>query len=313
MRSMQAIVTSLILALLAGQSLLARASDPQNPPASAKEKLAADAALTEIELNGWRLQQYIRAVDAQLGKPFKVVDDGREHWRAYRLDDEAYMVFLVHDDWPSYIQSIQLTGVTRKMLPFRGLMLGDPVAKVVASLGEPVRKVDIAQPKVVRYDYPDRNYSVEIDAGGRLYSILLNTREVLANVADAQDPWPSFEAAIRARDFAALSGMLRPDVEISRDGEVLAVERRYSDFAQRPDPAFVDALFGERGSVRAALQDHAPEGQVRISEHQGIGMVYKFPEDSALQEIVFFPYAQRFRAYEITFREPAARTQLGQR
>lgn len=277
----------------------------------------ATAAAGEIEtdLNGWRLQQFIQAVDAELGQPFKVIDDAPAHRRAYQLDREAYMVFTVDDRAPHYVQSLQLTGATTKMLPFKGLMLGDSSAKVVAALGQPVRKVAIDEPKVVRYEYPERNYSVEIDEHGRLYSILLNTEAaLLANIEDSIDPWPQFEAAVLARDFASLSELLRPDVEISRGGETLSIRRRYSDFVQKPDPDITAALFADKGSVREALQRHAPEGQVRLSESQGIGMVYKFPPDSALDEIVFFPYARHYRAYEITFRgAPPAPTSLGAR
>lgn len=275
---------------------------------------------SEIELNGWRLQQLFQAVEASMGTPVKVAEQGEEHLRAYMIDERAYMVFGYHKDYPNHIHSVQLTGTTDRALPFRGLRLGDPWERVRGVLGEPDGRFEVDDPKVTRYEYDEANFSVEIDGDGRLFSIRLHTStEIVANLPEADNPWPGFKAAVLGGDFAALAEWLRPDIEVFIDGGVLSIGRRYRDFVQAPDPALQAALLATDGSVRAALARDEPEQLLRGIEKVGIGPVYKFPAGSLLEEIVFLPYAGRYRVYEIAFRgqrerltAPAART-LGSR
>lgn len=264
----------------------------------------AVAMAAETELNGWRLQQFIRAADTDLGVPVETIDDPPIHQRVYMIDDDAYMVFSVDDRQPGYIQDLQLTGTTGKALAFKGLRLGDSEATVTEVLGSPTNKLEVPSSKVIRYEYAGQNYTIEIDDQARLFSIKLFTDEtIFANPPDGQDPWEAFKRAVLARDFAAVSGSLRPDVEIYRSGEVLSIGHRFSDFVARPDPGFAAVLFSGGDSVRANLLAGEPEQFVRVHEHVGVGLAYKFPPDSALQEIVFLPYDGRYRVYEIRFRD----------
>lgn len=262
----------------------------------------APAAGSEVELDGWRLQQYITAADAVLGEPFKTLDQQHLQYRAHRLGDDAYLVFGVDERYPGYIQSLQLTGTSSTARPFRTLVLGDSAEAVLRALGEPTARTAIAEPMLTRWDYEGRNYSVELDERERLYSIRIHTDSALLDNSD-DEPWEDFKAAVVNRDLGRLAHRLRPDVEIFIGGQTLSIQRRFSDFIATPDPEFAAALFADAGSVRDALLRETPEGYVRVTERMGVGLVFKFSDSSVLREIVFFPYDGRHGVYEIAFRE----------
>ncbi len=109
----------------------------------------------------------------------------------------------------------------------------------------------------------------------------------------------------------AILEWVRPDVEISRDGDVLSIKKRYDDFRAKPDDNFVKALIGERNSVLEELGKTEPEEEMRIAENVGVGRVYKFYKGKILKEIVFFPYNGKYRVYEIAFREKEGKKKNG--
>lgn len=152
--------------------------------------------------------------------------------------------------------------------------------------------------------YDKANYSTEIDSGGRLYSIKLYvTSEFMNKVDDDFDQWAAFKKAVLAKDMKAILELVRPDVEIFRDGDVLSIKKRYNDFSAKPDDGFVKALIGEHNSVLEEIVKTKPEEEMRLSEDVGVGRVYKFYKGKILKEIVFFPYNGKYRVYEIAFRE----------
>ncbi|MBI4207136.1 MAG: hypothetical protein HY527_19100 [Betaproteobacteria bacterium] len=262
------------------------------------------ASDVEIELNGFRLQQFVRVAEASFGKPFKTIDTGPSVVNAFSVDSSAYMVVEHHKRYPNNISMLQLTGATTKALPFRGLMLGDPESKVIAALGKPDHIAKIDSPKVTKLSYNSRNYSVELDAQGRLYSIQIFTNKaVVADVNDSESHWPSFKSAVLSKDFSSVAEMLRPDVEIYKGGKVLSIQVRYSEFLQKPDKAFISALFDETDSVLAELRQAEPEEEIRLQQNFGVGRVFKFPKGRYLKEIAFFPYNGKYRVYEIAFKE----------
>lgn len=266
--------------------------------------LQAVATDLEDELNGWRLQQF-SSISAQMGAPFKTVEDPPLKFSAYRVDSDAYMVVGVDADQPNNIATLQLTGkISPQMRPFRGLRLGDGREKVLAALGQPTEVVEIAEPKVSRLSYEGRNYSVELDDEGNLYSIRIQINaEFMAVKEDREEPWTDFVAAVRSGDSSLLLPQLRPDVEVYRDGQTLSIQRRYSDFAASPDAALLDAFFSRSSGVRRYLDVCEPEGLVRVTERMGVGLVFKFQSDCALEEIVMFPHAGQYRVYEVAFRQ----------
>lgn len=261
----------------------------------------------ESELNGWRLLQFTESIEPLLGKPFKSLDNTPRRYLAYGLGGDAYMVFGTHDGQPLVIDSLQLTGTAAKdMLPFKGLKLGDDRGKVIAALGEPTSKTEIDEPKVTRWNYEGTNYSVELDGAGRLYSIRIDMHHGFMEPGDDTDQdWKVFLAAVRSRDPGKLLDRLRPDVEVYRDGQVLAIRRRYSDFAASPDVAILDAFFSETSGVLRYLDTCEAEANVRVTEKLGVGLAYKFNPECPLAEVVLFPYAGEYRVYEVAFRATA--------
>jgi hypothetical protein len=260
------------------------------------------AGQVELDLNGFRLQQFVSAAKT-LGTPFKTVDAGNRVAEAYAVDTDAYMVVGHDKKHPNNISFLQLTGVTTKALPFKGLVLGDPEAKVLAALGTPDLREKIEEPPVTKLAYNDRNYSVEIDAKGRLYSILLLTdADLMTRTDGSDDTWSLFKKAVQSRDFVAVSEWLRPDVEIYKAGKTLSIQRGYAGFIKEPDPLFAAALIGTKDSVLQQLALEEPEEQLRLIEDVGVGRVFKFKNGRVLSEIVFFPYNGRYRVYEISFK-----------
>jgi hypothetical protein len=258
----------------------------------------------QTDLNGFRLWQLKPAVASVMGKPFDTITTDYSIAEAYRLDDKAYMVFEYLNKFQNNIYSMQITGSTDKILPFMGLSLGDDVNKVIAILGKPSGEEKIDSPKVTKYSYEGKNYTIEIDDKNRLYSIKLFITKDFLNKADGLfKSWDEFKAAIVAKDVKRIIKMLRPDVEICKNGKVLSIKQKYADFEKNPDKEFIDALIGEKNSVFSELTATEPEAEFRLHEKVGVGAVYKFYKGKILKEIVFYPYNSFDRVYEIEFRE----------
>lgn len=256
----------------------------------------------ELELDGWRLQQFAASVEEQLGPPFKVVEQPPETFKVYHVGERAYLVVGTRSPLVNNIDSLQLTGTQADATLLRGLRLGDPADKVRQALGAPQKVKPIGEPDVDMWDYLDRNYSVEVDRAGHLYSVRIHSDEKLLGAPRGDDPWSAFKADVASGAFERVEPWLRPDVEVYRDGETLAIRGRYGPFLATRSDALRDALLGPHSSVRTAIAQYEPEGLVRVTENMGVGLVFKFPDASELQELVFFPYAGRYRLFEATFR-----------
>ena len=262
------------------------------------------ASENEIELNGFRLQQFVSVVEPVLGPSFRTMDVGDFVANAYQIDDNAYMVISYNKKHPNNISTLQLTGTTNKARPFRGLVLGDAEEKVVRTLGKPDKTTKIDSPNVTKYTYEDRNYSVELDEQGRLYSIqIATTLGLMSEYSKESSAWPEFKAAVMSKDYERILEMLRPDVEMYKSGRTLSINTRYNDFRKAPDKDFIDALIGDKGSVLQEISKLEPEQELRLVLNYGIGRVFKFRSGKILNEIVFFPYNGKYRVYEVAFRD----------
>lgn len=258
----------------------------------------------EVDLNGFRLQQLLFVVEPSLGRPFETIDAGSLVLNAYSIDQDAYMVVGHLKKYPNNISLLQLTGVTPKALPFKGLALGDSQSKVIDVLGKPDRVEKIQSPNVTKFSYEGRNYTLEIDDKDRLYSIQLFTNSDLMSKTDGTDgEWADFKAAVLSKNLAALLEMMKPDVEIYRGGKTLSINTPFSAFAANPNKEFVSALIAPTGSVLQQITQTEPVRELRLTEKIGAGVVFKFPNGKILQEIVFFPFNGKYRVYEIAFRE----------
>lgn len=262
----------------------------------------------EIELNGFFLHQCRQAVVLSMRPAFEKMEKDFSIFEIHLFDEKAYMVFGYLKNMPQSIFSIQLTGRTTKMKPFKGLMLGDSKEKVIEVLGKPslIEPTDVAG--VERYEYKSTNYSVEINAEGKLYSIRIGSyRDLQSLPKTAELPWDGFKRSILKRDFKEISTNLRPDVEIYKGDKVLFINKSFREFIENPDSEFYDALVGEKNSVYSEIQQTEPEWELRFTEKVGVGWVYKFYKSKILREIFFLPYDGRYRVYEIAFRDSPGR------
>lgn len=258
----------------------------------------------QTDLNGFRLWQLKPAVSSAMGKPFDTFTTEDSIVEAYRLDDKTYMVFEYLKKYQNNIYSMQITGSTYKALPFMGLSLGDDIEKITKILGKPSRVETIDSPKVSKYEYEGKNYTIEIDDKDKLYSIkIFITKDLLGKTTETLKAWEEFKNAIVAKDNRKIIEMLRPDVEIYKSGKVLFINQTFADFVEHPDKQFIAALVGDNGSVLKELTETEPEAELRIHEKVGVGEVYKFYKGKILKEIVFFPYNGMNRIYEIQFKE----------
>lgn len=264
----------------------------------------AQASAHESELDDWRLLQFSNVVDGALGKLFATKDAAPHRYRAYQIGKDAYMVFGIHEAQPQVMASVQLTGTAAAdMLPFKWLKLGDSRESVIAALGEPISLTQSEEPKVSWLKYDNRNYPVEVDGDSRLYGIRIGRSDgFMVAGDDGEQDWEAFVAAVKARDPGRLLDRLRPGMEVYRDGQILAIRRRYSGFSLAPDAAFLDTFFSSTSGVSRYLDACQVEKYVRVTEAIGVGHAYKFDEKCPLAEVVLFPYAGRYRVYEVAFR-----------
>jgi len=263
-----------------------------------------EAADIQVDLNGFRLLQFKTAPENTFGKPYKTFKTAYSTVEAYLFDSDAYMIFEYYNDLPNNITSIQLTGHTDKAIPFKGLVLGADVKKVEDALGKPSKIEKIDSPKVSEYSFENTNYSVEIDENNKLYSIKISlTKDINQKHNEPFKAYDELKSLIIKKDINAVIEMLRPDVEIYKNGKILSINKKYTDFVAKPDKKIMSAIFGDKDSVLKEIKETEPEAAMRLIQNMGVGEVYKFYKGSIIKEIVFFPYNGKYRVYEIEFKE----------
>ena len=255
------------------------------------------------ELNGFALWQYQTAIRHSLGQPSETIATDSSTSDVHFLSEQGYMVFEYCKTFPQNVCSIQITGRVFDMEPFLGLRLGDAKQKVQAVLGPPSNIETSEDTKVQTFRYASSNISVELDEYDRLFTIRVAiTKDMLRSSKPIGDPWAEFVSALKEHNTAEIMKILRPDVEIQRDGAVLSIEKKYSDFRKAPDQIFMQALQGPEKSVLAQALTETPEGALRLTRDLGTGLVYTFKVGEILNEVVFFPFNGRMRVYEISFK-----------
>jgi hypothetical protein len=264
----------------------------QNPP-------------SQRELNGILLGQRRAVMVAEFGKPFSSVphkdDGGVQEVYAVSADQQTYMACEYATKGNGAPLLLQLTGNTNpKTLPFLGLRLGDSKDKVIQALGKPSSVKSEVEFPVELWEYNDRNYSVEIDRSGRLYSI-----RIVADYGFPESPsssipdFESFRKALLSGKIDHLLEAVSADLEIYRHSDshnfIAGARKELSD----PKTAIAKALV----DLKTILSDQNVQGdpQLRISEHQPPQSVFKFSPPTALKEIAFRWEAGAWRAYEIAF------------
>ncbi len=261
------------------------------------------ARANQFQLNGFWLHQYKKAVTTSLGKPFQTGKTANSIWKSYALSSNDHMTFEFQKDNPNFIYAIQITGDAAEMVPFMGLKLRDDKSQLFATLGRPDKIKRIENHQTDLYDYKDKNFSFEINDQGKICSIRITEyRELFKSAPQGFSYWKDFKRAILNRDFKGLAEFFRPDAQIYINNETLDIDRAFRSFFFLPAGKFYNALLGSEGSVLSELQREEPQAGLRITLNYGTAHVYKFRTGTTLEEIVFFPYGNKYRIYEIKFR-----------
>jgi hypothetical protein len=226
--------------------------------------------------------------------------------RVYSLDSAgtSYMVFGFSDSSDDCM-SIQITGKSKTpMHPFLGLRLGDAREKVIATLGTPSQIRHLQRHAMSFLHYDNRNYSVELDSIGRLWSIRILGYEGFAGVPpDSVPDLSTTFAALRSGDPDMILEALAPDVELIANDTAYSfmgapldvVSNRATRFSQLlyAGPSSLAAL--DESQIRAAVLD--PQS----SDDAAHVLRYIFPDNSPVKDVVFVVHAGEWRIWDARF------------
>ncbi|MBI4977736.1 MAG: hypothetical protein HZC28_09650 [Spirochaetes bacterium] len=258
----------------------------------------------QISLNGFYLLQTKNAVTNIFGNaPTAHGINKYSTWDLYAYDNNSYIVFEYLTNNPNYIYSLQLTGYENKnMYLFKGCRLGDSKYAVLAKIGKP-DNIKHIRDKLYAYDYTNRNYSIEFNQD-KLYSIRIQCYKELDNAKISPFDWQGFKDVLISKNIKKIKEYLRPDFEIFKGSDLLSVKGPFESFKITTGDEYYNILFVNRDSVLSEIiSNDKPESALRIIMGVGIGIVYKFKKDDALQEIVLFPYNNKYRVFEIKYKK----------
>lgn len=262
----------------------------------------------ELELGGFLLGQYRKAVHNELGPPLQRIntDDGWIYeFHKIKPDTSVYALFKYSAKDTLRVYAIQLNGrFYPEMHPFKGLTLGSNVREVDSALGNYNRTDTIDNPSVIVRYFEGVNYSVEIDQQNKLYGI-----QIFGNILHEQpkSTFPEikpFQNAVHFKNVDSLVYWLAPDVEIYAHGKVTTYQGSARREFLNSESEFVNLLLGVQPSVRTVFEiEHAEATpEIRLVEGHRSLVVYKFYKSVTLEEIVFTQLAGRWMVYEIKFR-----------
>lgn len=263
----------------------------------------------ELELGGFLLGQYRKAVHNELGAPLQRIDtdDGWIYeFHAIKPDTSIYALFKYSVEDTLRVYAIQVNGNSyTDMVPFKGLKLGFDVREVDRVLGNYSRTEKIDNPSVIVRYFEGVNYSVEIDQENKLYGI-----QIFGNILHEQpkDNFPDimhFQEAVHSKDVDSLLYWLAPDFEIYAHDKVITYQGSARREFLNANTELMKLLLGDQSSVRAVFEIERAEAtpEIRLVEGHRSLVVYKFYNSATLEEIVFTSLAGRWMVYEIKFRK----------
>jgi hypothetical protein len=239
------------------------------------------------------------------------IDTTSDGWvyRTYQLDraHRAYMSFKFSAAKPDYAASVQIAGDSgTSMIPFLGISLGTPRSQLVSRFGNPSRvehQGDIGS-DLLLYDH--RNYSFEIDSGGRVSSIQILGGQGFSRLpAETAPSLDSLALALGAGPDATLE-YVTPDLEIYRGGKALSFRRGALTELRDTTSEIARVLFDGPTSLSAILQSSeirsSGDINIRVWERGGSGWVWKPPASVPIAEVVFKADAGRWRLWEVAYR-----------
>ena len=276
--------------------------------------VVAQQAGSQRTLNGFVLGQHREAVANTFTELLQEGTAGNGlTYQAFRLDREhgAYMVFQYSESRPDYLYAIQVTGDPgTNMRSFLGLRLGDPRVKVLTQLGNPSSTELNARTRIELLEYgPQRNFSIELDSLGQVYSIRIIGYLGFGDQPSARAV-PSLDhvqEVVSGTDLDAVLDLLAGDVEIFRGDSVYRFERAAGLDLADSTSRMAQGLVAGRGSLRAVLTSAAIRGadaalRVYDDPPRSPNFVYTFSGTSPLTEIVLTADAGAWRIWEVRFR-----------
>jgi|GEM_PF-2349250 len=272
--------------------------------------LFAQSVEGEIELAGFLLGQYRNTVHEEFGKPFerRVSEEGWLYeFHALKPDTSVYALFKYPKWDTTRIYSIQLNGDRfEEMHPFKGLKLGARKETVDKVFGISSRTELVDDPPLIIEYYDHKNYSFDIDRKlNTLYGIQIYGR-ILEQKPKAKLPsLEPFKRAILSRNIDSLLVNIAPDVEFYHQDKVIRFRTGARREFANSDSDMVKYLLGDECSVWHVFETEkameVPEQRIYNKKNE-VTTVYKFPDSSVLNEIVFIPHAGKWKVYEIRFR-----------
>lgn len=285
-----------------------------NKPIIEKKVISPDQELSiqnnfppsQKSMDGFFIGQHISAVINVLGESDQISSekDGVSSY-AYWLDEShsTFLAFSIFRPESGIIGAIQITGEKSDKINFLGLKLGDLKEKVVRVLGKP-SSVELGTRNSDLYLYNNRNYSVELDKEGKLFSIRILGLDGFEENVEIGDFIENFKGALNKSDINKISELLMPDVEICTKEDIFKVTKRFLDELSDPNSKIMKYLLFNKNNIRNILNEYKGkiDMQMRITEKGPSGYVYKFPDSKVLEEIFVIEYAGNYRAWEIKYR-----------
>jgi len=262
---------------------------------------------SQRELNGYLLGEDAKPISAGFDSLIKEqkYSDG---WTdcAYSLDSSqsAFMVFGFADSSDDCL-SIQITGKAgTEMHPFLGLRLGDARSKVYGILGPPSQERHLQGHHLEFLQYAERNYSVELDSLGNLWSIrILGYDGFPANAPDSLPNLETLFQPLRSNDPELMLEALAPDVELIVNDSVFTIEGSALDLVEDQSSRFSQLLYKGPSSM-ASIDDSLIERAVLDPESVKKDTqtpMFKFPSDSPVNDVVCVVHAGKWRIWEAHF------------
>ncbi|SNS22504.1 hypothetical protein SAMN05421770_10162 [Granulicella rosea] len=275
----------------------------------------AEGSAVPHELFGFLLRQSPEAFERTLGAPFKdgVREDGAHYW-AYAIpgtkEDYLVVYFRPMTNMPDRLlaTTLELTGTEYKgPTGFFGLHLGDSAAMVTAKLGKPSSVKHEDDVNVDLWDWPEKNYSLEMTPAGKVYSF---------QIADPLSPFPVKipDGIALVKEFV-LAARQRPrskgveEMMSSLSGDAFCSSKQWTGFSENAARTALKEINSPVSlcltRMVAALEhvnfDHAWQ-DIRIYEDKAPStIVVKFPVGCSLREVVLNWEVGAWRVYEITF------------
>lgn len=221
--------------------------------------------------------------------------------RVYSLDTSrsAFMVFGFSDSSDDCL-SIQITGKAgTTMYPFLGLRLGDTREKVNDIFGPPTQVQHLPASHLEFLQYRRRNYTVELDSLGLLWSIrILGYRGFPDNPTDSLPTLETVFQSLRSSDPEVILEALAPDAELIVGDSVYTFAGSAFDVVNDRSSRFAQLLYSGASSLASLDQSFIRAATLDPASLSVNVPKFEFPPNSPVEDMVFVVHAGKWRIWE---------------